>query len=626
MRTEDGCIIQDCLNGKPEAFGMLVDKYKEGIYAFVYAQLRDFRDAQDVTQEVFLQAYRDLRSLKKWESFCFWIYRIAHRCCAQCFRTRSKRVDREFIDDQAPNLIDAPSLESYRVNKLNESVRETLYSLPKAYQEVLFLHYFGGMTSRDIAEAFGISPMAVLKRLSRARAQLKKEMVAMMDTAFHEQRLRTGFTFRIVESVKRIKINPMPRIAGLPWGLSLAAGVIITVLSLNPHLSILSKMEIPASSALSAETRVARIGEFPVDILRTSETTVISGENGNDRGQAPQNPQNALLLAPKGQDGAWATKDNMPTARSNLSTSAVDGKIYAIGGGIGAGQVTSKVEEYDPKTDTWKEKVEMPTAREYLSTSVVDGKIYAIGGSIWVGFGDQRSLTTVEEYDPATDTWAEKADMPTARHGIFSCVVNGKIYAIGGMSSGPNNQLLYPAAVEEYDPAIDTWTEKEDMPLARAFIDGGVVNGKIYAIGGWNTKVDGSSYIRVVEKYDPAADAWTTMNSELPSTRYSYAISAVNGSIYVLGGWAGSQLSAVEVYKPATDSWAEIADIPTRRAGLSASQVDGKIYVIGGYRGQDGGYSPDVEELNPEAIGKNVEPTGKLPTTWGETKLAAGSR
>jgi len=54
MRTEDGSIIQRCLNGKPEAFGMLVDKYKEGVYAYVYNELRNLHDAQDVTQEVFL--------------------------------------------------------------------------------------------------------------------------------------------------------------------------------------------------------------------------------------------------------------------------------------------------------------------------------------------------------------------------------------------------------------------------------------------------------------------------------------------------------------------------------------------------------------------------------------------
>ena len=73
MRTDDGSIVQECLNGKPGAFGILVDKYRAGIYAFVYTELRNFHDAQDVTQEVFLQAYRGLRKLRRWESFAFWV-------------------------------------------------------------------------------------------------------------------------------------------------------------------------------------------------------------------------------------------------------------------------------------------------------------------------------------------------------------------------------------------------------------------------------------------------------------------------------------------------------------------------------------------------------------------------
>ncbi len=82
MRTEDGRIIQECLKGDPSAFGMLVDKYKAGVYAFIYDKLRDFRDAQDVTQEVFEKAYRNLHSLRNWESFTFWLYRIArNRYC-----------------------------------------------------------------------------------------------------------------------------------------------------------------------------------------------------------------------------------------------------------------------------------------------------------------------------------------------------------------------------------------------------------------------------------------------------------------------------------------------------------------------------------------------------------------
>ncbi len=114
MRMEDGCIIQECLNGKPQAFGMLVDKYKEGIFAFVYADLRNFHDAQDVTQEVFLQAYRDLRGLRRYESFAFWLYRIAYRCCAQWFRRKSRATRGARLDVvrpvSAPRCFDAGSV------------------------------------------------------------------------------------------------------------------------------------------------------------------------------------------------------------------------------------------------------------------------------------------------------------------------------------------------------------------------------------------------------------------------------------------------------------------------------------------------------------------------------------
>ena len=136
----------------------------------------------------------------------------------------------------------------------------------------------------------------------------------------------------------------------------------------------------------------------------------------------------AIVLASAGSARAatWTQKADMPTARWRLSTSLVDGKIYAIGGVGGS----NKVEEYDPATDTWTEKADMPTGRVMLSSSVVDGKIYAIGGATYWPGG--TVLATVEEYDPATDTWTQKADMPTARDALATSAVNGKIYAIGG--------------------------------------------------------------------------------------------------------------------------------------------------------------------------------------------------
>jgi RNA polymerase sigma factor (sigma-70 family) len=270
LRTEDGCVIQECLNGEPEAFGVLVDKYKAGIHAFAYSKLRDFHDAQDVVQEVFMQAYRNLHKLRRWESFPFWLYRIAFNRCKRWLRESSRRPDREFIEDQDVGTLTDHSIKSYHEEQMNEYLWETLNSLSESYREVLMLYYFGGMNSLDIARALGTSPTAIRHRLSRARTQLREEMVAMMDTAFDEQRLRASFTFRILEMVKQIKPQPVPRMTILPWGVSLATGVMILVMGLSPHLGIFG-------AANTSRNKAADAGML-------CQTQAISGDYGDYNG------------------------------------------------------------------------------------------------------------------------------------------------------------------------------------------------------------------------------------------------------------------------------------------------------------------------------------------------------
>jgi hypothetical protein len=131
-----------------------------------------------------------------------------------------------------------------------------------------------------------------------------------------------------------------------------------------------------------------------------------------------------------------------------LSTSVVDGKIYAIGGIIyNMGPPLSTVEVYDPVTDTWTTKAPMPTARvTFSATSAVNGIIFVIGGA-----SGEIAFSTVEAYDPETDTWTEKTSMPGARTGLATSVVGEKIYAIGGSpaSHGANMSTVY-----EYDTGL----------------------------------------------------------------------------------------------------------------------------------------------------------------------------
>jgi N-acetylneuraminic acid mutarotase len=202
----------------------------------------------------------------------------------------------------------------------------------------------------------------------------------------------------------------------------------------------------------------------------------------------------------------WEKKANMPTARGALSASVVDGKIYAIGGLMGDGP-TSTVEEYDPVADRWIKKANMPTARYGLSTSVVNGRIYAIGGAP----SQQVTFATVEEYDPAIDKWTPKADMPTSRFYHSASVVNGKIYAIGGWTGDAEGEDAL-STVEVYDPVTDKWTDKADLPTARGGLSTSVVNGKIYAVGGEIIEGGLALCLPTVEEYTP--EGWQAVSPQ----------------------------------------------------------------------------------------------------------------
>ena len=250
----------------------------------------------------------------------------------------------------------------------------------------------------------------------------------------------------------------------------------------------------------------------------------------------------------------------------------------------------STVEEYDPTTDTWAAKSPMPTPRWGFATGTVNGQIYAIGGAK----GHPGSpLTTIEEYDPTTDTWTTKSPMPTRRWGLSASVVNGKIYAIGG--GIPSGSIV----VEEYDPATDIWTEKTSIPIGRYGISTCAVNGKIYAIGG---VVSYPTITSRVQEYNPVTDTWTA-KADMPTARAYPSTTVVNGKIYVMGGETklnDPSVPIVEVYDAVLDTWAREADMPTARTVFSTSVLNGKIYVIGGStRGFPYSALTTVEEYDP---------------------------
>jgi len=227
--------------------------------------------------------------------------------------------------------------------------------------------------------------------------------------------------------------------------------------------------------------------------------------------------------------------------------------------------------------DTWTYKADMPTARGFTSGCVVDGKIYVIGG-----FPTHYSVTTaVEMYDPATDTWTRMANMPSGRCGHATCTLDGKIYVFGGTS--PDGYSSAKKNVYLYDPQTDSCTQKADMPYANAFCGIAVVNDTIYLIGGTTNLF--SPPISTAMAYDPVTESWTR-KADMPTARSSLSACVVDGKIYTFGGADQNLLSyaykSVEVYDPATNTWTTKTDMSTGLFGLGTCAMNGKIYAVGG--------------------------------------------
>lgn len=320
---------------------------------------------------------------------------------------------------------------------------------------------------------------------------------------------------------------------------------------------------------------------------------------------------------------SWRTKTAMPTARGQAAIIAGDdGLIYVMGGYTGT-IVLSTVQAYNPLTDTWTTKASMPeTVRGAAVAKGPDGIIYVISGS--------GSTDTVQAYNTTSNTWTTKAPIPVAAWMASAATGDdGKIYVIGGESSG----AFYSNKTQIYDPSNDTWTNGTGMTTGRSEL--GVIKGPdglIYAMGGYN-----GSALSVVEAYDPSTDTWTEKAS-MPSPKVEFGlVLGPDGKIYVIGGGTSyinnfpPFFNTVEIYDPETDmwtvpTWSESA-LPTARKELGAALgSNNRIYAIGGANGSYINVNEEASIVLPE----NIPPTAYIdsitpnPSTLGEAVSFVG--
>jgi len=205
----------------------------------------------------------------------------------------------------------------------------------------------------------------------------------------------------------------------------------------------------------------------------------ISGEGGT---------QNAWEWDPVAD--TWKALAQMDRKRCSAVAEQVDGKIYLIGGlepmenGKGT-RVTGLNQMYDPATNTWANRSPMPTSRNHAHAGAVNGKIYVLGGRLGAGnIPVTTNIDTVEEYDPVANLWGPvKERMPQVRSGGGWAVCNGKIYLGGGEWI---TREFYAAlkALDAYDPATNTWEVLTPLPGAVHGNAMGCIGNKLHTVSG----------------------------------------------------------------------------------------------------------------------------------------------
>ncbi len=170
--------IQEALGGNQYAFQMLYDRFAARLYRLCYGLVLNQEDAEDVTQESFVYAFRNLRRFdSNRASFKTWLYTIAVSRCRNTYRRQvlpMLDISQLFLELTAP-MTDSPEARFTQSN-LNQVIGKALATLSPQLREAVILRYGHGLAYREIAEVMAIPPKTAESRVRLAHEQLKRTL------------------------------------------------------------------------------------------------------------------------------------------------------------------------------------------------------------------------------------------------------------------------------------------------------------------------------------------------------------------------------------------------------------------------------------------------------------------
>jgi RNA polymerase sigma factor (sigma-70 family) len=183
--------IDQVISGKTEAFSHLVEKHKDNAFNLAFRITGNREEAEEVTQDAFLKAFKSIKSFKMKSLFSTWLYRIVYNTAVSLVRARKKEV---LLIEDFPYEVEDFSVYNLSDDKAEIDYRERLvnFALKKIEDEdraLISLYYYEEMSTEEISAVTGIGKSNIKVKLFRARQKMLRiiEKVENKKTIYHEQ-------------------------------------------------------------------------------------------------------------------------------------------------------------------------------------------------------------------------------------------------------------------------------------------------------------------------------------------------------------------------------------------------------------------------------------------------------
>ena len=578
METNDFALIQRVLDGDDNAFTVLVNRYQKTIHTFVWRKIGDFHTAEELTQDIFLKAYKKLPLLKPPYHFLGWLYVIAARHCIAWLRKKQQSITSldampaAQLEELSYTQYEATRAEAADVERQRDLVKQLLQKLPESERTVVTMHYLAEMPCEKISEFLGVSPNTIKSRLYRARKRLgtQEHLLHGVSAIFQ---VPPTLTANIMQEVAHIKPTvPSASKPWVPWGFSFASTFLI-LLMIGFGTRALYRFQQPYSLDATSEMTIEFV-EAPV-VLPLKLKPDIRNQFGNadtlgkNSGAGQQPGPNLLATLPSKEADVPAVKPQWIQTNGTGRTFsaglflAADQSLYAV--------AKAGLYRFTPQTDAWTLVSASGPKREF--------------SKVMTEYRDTLYLLTSDELLASTDkgkTWSVLGSRPEG-HPVALVITDGS------QQRNPQNadMTMYLVLRTEVFRSEDTGKQWEF--IGHVLRSDGVREAGDFKFRIWDAlAIDNTLFVGTSRGLFRLTGNWKKMS--VPTSHGIFSLAVAEKRLYV--GTTPNRLDSPEAQvlysTDLGDSWTDITPNPYEHSVEYMDTVRvvpvGKTLMLMGYR------------------------------------------